>query len=242
MVRWYGCSQERDRRRQDLRGYETLNENVLREIYPIPKVEDTLTQLAGATTFSKIDANSGFWQIPLEVESRLLTTFVTPHGRYCFNKLPFGIASSPELFQRRMSKILSGQPGVLCHMDDVLIFGTSQTEHDDRLTSVLQRLQAAGETLNKAKCEFGVHTVKFLGHIIDGKGLRADPARLKAIQDLEQPKNVSELRRFMGMAKPIGKSFTTSFRDKSTFERAVEYEMLIVMGTFTRASIHKNQR
>ncbi|XP_062512805.1 uncharacterized protein K02A2.6-like [Corticium candelabrum] len=182
-----------------------LNENVLREIYPIPKVDDTLAQLAGATTFSKIDANSGFWQIPLEVESRLLTTFVTPHGRYCFNKLPFGIASAPELFQRRMSKILSGLPGVLCHMDDVLIFGTSQTEHDDRLTSVLQRLQAAGATLNKAKCEFGIHTVKFLGHIIDGKGLRADPARLKAIQDLEQPKNVSELRRFMGMANQLGK-------------------------------------
>ncbi len=158
-----------------------LNEHV-REIYPIPKVDDTLAQLAGATTFSKIDANSGFWQIPLQVESRLLTTFVTPHVRYCFNNLPFGIASAPELLKRRMSKILSGLPGVLCHMDDVLIFGTSQTEHDDRLTSVLQRLQDAGATLNKAKCEFGVHTVKFLGHIIDGKGLRADPARLKDIQ------------------------------------------------------------
>ena len=158
-----------------------LNEHVVREIYPIPKV-DTLAQLAGATTFSKIDANSGFWQIPLEVESRLLTTFVTPHGRYCFNNLPFGIASAPEPLKRRMSKILSGLPGVLCHMDDVLIFGTSQTEHDDRLTSVLQRLQKAGATLNKAKCEFGVHTVKLLGHIIDGKDLRADPARLKAIQ------------------------------------------------------------
>ena len=148
-----------------------LNENVLREIYPIPKVDDILAQLAGATTFSKIDANSGFWQIPLEVESRLLTTFVTPHGRYCFNKLPFGIASAPELFQRRMSKILSGLPGVLCHMDDVLIFGSRQTEHDGRLTSVLQRLQAAGATLNKTKCEFGVHTVKLRGHIIDGKVL-----------------------------------------------------------------------
>ena len=83
-----------------------LNETVLREIYPIPKVDDTLAQLAGATTFSKIDANSGFWQIPLKVESRLLTTLVTPHGRYCFNELPFGIASAPKLFQRQMSKIL----------------------------------------------------------------------------------------------------------------------------------------
>ena len=79
-----------------------LNENVLREIYPIPKVDDTLAQMAGATVFSKLDANSGFWQIPLEENSRLLTTFVTPHGRYCFNKLPFGISSAPEIFQRQM--------------------------------------------------------------------------------------------------------------------------------------------
>ena len=103
-----------------------------------------------------------------------------------------------------MSKIISGLPGVLCHMDDVLIFGTSQTKHDDRLNSVLQQLQTAGATPNRVKCEFGVHIVKFLGHIIDGS-LRANPARLKTIQDLEQPKNVSKLRRFMGMANQLGK-------------------------------------
>ena len=154
-----------------------------------------LLKLAGATTFRKIDVHSGFWQIALDVESRLMTTFVTPHGRYCFNKLPFGIASAPDLVQRRMSKILSGLPGVL---DDVLIFETSQTEHKGRLISVLQRLKTAGATLDMTKCEFEVNSVKFLAHIINGKGLRTSPARLKATQDLEQTKNVFELRRFMG--------------------------------------------
>ena len=67
-----------------------LNESVLRETYPIPQVDETLAQLAGAAFFSKLDANSGFWQIPLSAESHLLTTFITPYGRYCFNKLPFG--------------------------------------------------------------------------------------------------------------------------------------------------------
>ena len=81
-----------------------LNESVLREFHPLPKVDTTLAQLAGAKLFSKIDANSGFWQIPLSPESRLLTTFITPWGRYCFNKLPFGIASAPEFFQRTMSE------------------------------------------------------------------------------------------------------------------------------------------
>ena len=98
-----------------------LNESVLREVHPLPKVETTLSQLSGATVFSKIDANSGFWQIPLDTESRLLTTFLTPFGRYCFNKLPFGISSAPEHFQRCITKILVGIPGVICHIDDVLI-------------------------------------------------------------------------------------------------------------------------
>jgi len=95
----------------------------MREVYPLPKVDETLAQLSGATVFSRLDANSGFWQIPLSVDSRLLTTFITPFGHYCFNKLPFGISSAPEHFQKRMSRILSGLAGVVCQMDDVLIFG-----------------------------------------------------------------------------------------------------------------------
>ena len=85
--------------------------------------------LAGAKVFSKLYANSGFWQIPLNKESHLLTTFITPFRWYCFYKLPFGISSAPEYFQRHMSAILEGLEGVLCQMDDVLIFGANK-EHD----------------------------------------------------------------------------------------------------------------
>ena len=85
-----------------------LNESVLREVHPLPKVDKTLTQLTGARVFSKLDANSGFWQIPLAKPSRLLTTFITPTGRYCFNKLPFGISSAPEHFQKRRPSLLLG--------------------------------------------------------------------------------------------------------------------------------------
>jgi len=108
-----------------------LNENVLREVHPLPKVDETLAQLAGAKVFSKLDANSGFWQIPLAKKSHLLTRFITPFGRYCFNKMPFGISSVPEHFQKRMSKILAGLKGVLCLMDDVLVFGKDMKEHDE---------------------------------------------------------------------------------------------------------------
>ena len=181
-----------------------LNENVLREVYPIPTVTNTLAHLAGAQRFSKIDANSGFWQIPLAPEARLLTTFLTPFGRYCFNKLPFGITSAPEVFQKRMSTILDGLDGVLCHMDDVLIFGANQEEHDRNLTATLTRLQAAGVTLNASKCEFNREQVKFLGHIVDKDGVRTDPGKTEAIQQMKPPENVSALRRFMGMVNQLG--------------------------------------
>ena len=116
-----------------------LNESVLREVHPIPKV--VLAQLTGAKLFSKLDANSGFWPIPLAEASQLLTTFVTPYGRYCFNKLPFGISSAPELYQK-------GLLGVLCLIDHVIVFGGDQVEHDARLLTTLRRIEEANVTLN----------------------------------------------------------------------------------------------
>ena len=90
-----------------------LNESVKRENVPLPAIDQTLGQLSGAKFFSKLDANSGFWQIELSEESRKLTCFITPYGRYVFNRLPFGLSSSGEYFQKRMSQIIEGLPGVL---------------------------------------------------------------------------------------------------------------------------------
>ena len=102
-----------------------LNENVKRERHLLPSVEQTLGQLGGARVFTKLDANLGFWQIPLDTKSSLLTTFITPFGRFRFNRPSFGITSAPEHFQRRISTILSGLGGVVCQADDILIYGKS---------------------------------------------------------------------------------------------------------------------
>ena len=144
--------------------------------------------------FSKLDANAGFWQVKLSKESAHLTTFITPYGRYCFNRLPFGITSAPEFFQKQMSKILTGLDGVVCMIDDVLIHGKTAQEHDQRLVAVLDRLRKAKVTLNKEKCEFSKHSVRFLGQIIDPSGIRADPDKVQAIQDMKEPENITELR------------------------------------------------
>ena len=100
-----------------------LNRCVLREYHPLPKVNEVLAQLTGAVIFSKLDANSGFWQVPLSKNSRERTTFITPFGRYYYNKLPFEISSAPKHFQRRMYSLLEGLDGVVCVMDDILVFG-----------------------------------------------------------------------------------------------------------------------
>ena len=182
-----------------------LNQSVLREVHPLPRVEDTLAQLTGARVFSKLDANSGFWQIPLSPASRLLTTFITPFGRFCFNKMPFGVSSAPEHFQKRMSRILTGLEGVGCHMDDVLVYGSDKSQHDARLLAVLQRIEESGATLNTLKCEFNKTTITFLGHKLDQRGIQADPEKTSAIRELKTPTTVPELRRFMGMVNQLGK-------------------------------------
>ena len=104
----------------------------------MPSVDHTLAQLSNAKVFSKIDANSGFWQIELSKQLALLTTFITPFGRYCFNRLPFRISTAPELFQKRMSMALEGLDGVAYLIDDILVHGSMQEEHDRRLIAVTE--------------------------------------------------------------------------------------------------------
>ena len=104
-----------------------------------------------------------------------------------------------------MMEILAGQEGVLCHIDDVIIFGKDKQEHDNRLHAALRKIQAAGVTLNSDKCEFNRSQLLFLGHIINGEGISADPSKASAILKMKQPATVTELRRFMGMVNQLGK-------------------------------------
>ena len=104
-----------------------------------------------------------------------------------------------------MNRILEGLDGNLCHMDDVLIYGADKAKHDSRLRAVLERLQTAGVTLNAQKCVFNKHKIRFLGCIIDGNGIHPDPQKVAPVLRMEWPKNVTDLRRFMGMANQLGK-------------------------------------
>ena len=203
-----------------------LNESVMREKHDLPSVDQTLGRLAGAKMFTKLDANSGFWQIPLAPTSQELRTFITPFGRYCFRRLPFGVTSAPEHFQKRMHKVLDNLPGVLCMMDDIIIFGESSEEHGARVRAVFRRLEDNGVTLNFEKCAFAKSSITYLGHVVSAGGIRADPSKVRAIKQMQKPKDVSDIRRFLGMANQLGKSIPNS--DSAAEGSATEEESVDV--------------
>ena len=183
-----------------------LNKAVRRDTHPSSSVDSTLAKISGAKYMTKLDANSGYYQIPLSEESKLLTTFITPFGRYCYNRVPFGLVSAGDIFQRCIYNILEGVNGVVCHMDDLLVFSSvSKKEHDDRVRIVLERLRSAGMTLNAKKCRFGQQSVKFLGHVVSEEGVRPDPDRIKHILELPHPTNITELQSLLGTVNQLGK-------------------------------------
>ncbi|UYV78305.1 hypothetical protein LAZ67_16000911 [Cordylochernes scorpioides] len=187
-----------------------LNEHVQREVHPMPVVEHMLGQLGEARFFSKLDANSGFHQIPLSPDCQHLTTFITPFGRYKYCRMPFGISLAPEYFQRVMSIILQGMDGVMCYLDDILIFASDSKTHDRILRLVLRKLKEAKVTLNKAKCVFGVPRINFIGHILDEDGIRPDPAKIEAVARMPAPTDVHGVRRFLGMVNHLGRKRRTT--------------------------------
>lgn len=130
-------------------GLTKLNENVKREKFILPTTDSILHKLAGSKVYTTLDAASGFWQMALDEESSKLTTFITPNGRYCFKRLPFGITSAPEIFQRRMQELLHDHEGTVVYMDDILVFGATLEEHNSRLKKVMETIRASGLKLNR---------------------------------------------------------------------------------------------
>jgi hypothetical protein len=145
-----------------------LNEAVKREHFPLPTIVEVTARMPIAKVFSVLDAKSGFWQIPLDEASSLLCTFNTPHGRYKFKRLPFGIKSVPEVFQKHMKQLLEGLEGV-----EVM----NNEQHNERL----ERLRAIGLRLNKDKCKIGLTEIPYVGHLLSEQGVKPDPSKVDAI-------------------------------------------------------------
>ena len=162
-------------------------------------LDDILQQLQGASVFSILDARSGYWNVDLDDESKLLTAFNTPYGRYCFRRLPFGLVSAQDVFQKKVDQTFEGLPGVVAIADNIVVFGKTEAEHDEHLDNVMKLTQEVGLCLNPDKCVVHSHRIKFSRNYLSSKGLEPDPDKIAAIVDMTPPTNAQELQSFLGM-------------------------------------------
>lgn len=180
-----------------------LNENIKREHYQIPKHEEITSEMAGARHFTKLDASQGFWRLKLDESSTKYCTFNSLFGRYCFLRLPFGIISASEILHRAMEHIIEGLDGVWVYVDDIIIWGSTVQEHNERLTRVLERKY--GLKLNKSKRQFGVQEIVFLGDQLSAQGVQPDQEKVNAIQDMPRPTDKTGVLHIMEMVNFICK-------------------------------------
>ena len=188
-----------------------LNKVLKRSHYPSPTVEDILPELTRAKVFSTVDAKNGFWHVELNDDSSCLTRFNSPFGRFCRRRLPFGLCSAPEEFQRRLNHALDGLTGVLTIHDDILIFGERSTkeealtDRDNNFHSLMRRCREQNIKLNQDKVNLRRKEVPFMGHVISEKGLQADPAKVKAVLEIPTPTDVASVQRFIGFTNYLSK-------------------------------------
>ena len=176
-----------------------------REHHPLPTLEDIAPRLVGSTKFSVLDFVSGFLQCELHQDSRAYTTFITHRGRKRLTRLPFGISIASEVFQRKMNLLFENETGIEVIIDDILIHGKDDEEHDRRLARALQILKDANVQLNKDKMKLKQTEVSYFGHLISAEGIRPDPDRVVAITNMQAPTNVNELRSMVGMFNFVAK-------------------------------------
>lgn len=182
-----------------------LNAAIEREHYPMTTIEEVVTRMTGAKVFTTLDAQSGYWQMKLDKESSKLCTFNSPFGRFAYKRLPFGISCAGEMFQRIMSQTFEDLEGVEVIVDDILIWGQNEQQHDKRLEKVMQRIRERNIKLNPEKCTFKTKEVSYMGHLLTADGLKPDPEKVAAIRNMNRPQNRTELQQYLGMVTYLRK-------------------------------------
>ena len=199
----------------------TINKALRFNIHNARTFQDVTSSIRKITKVLKIDANSGFWTLPMDGQSQLLTTFNTPWGRYCFVKMPFGLNQAQYFFQFYMDahfQDINSTTNVIT--DDVMIHGESDSQHDMHLLQVLNKCREIGLKLNPEKCQFGEKEVKFYGNIISSDGVKPDPAKVDVILNMPSPKSKLELASFLGMCNYLS-TYIPQLSDVTTALRSL---------------------
>eukprot|EP01053_Blabericola_migrator_P005380 Blabericola_migrator_1__5379@NODE_2755_length_2389_cov_14_470715_g1724_i0_p1_GENE_NODE_2755_length_2389_cov_14_470715_g1724_i0NODE_2755_length_2389_cov_14_470715_g1724_i0_p1_ORF_typecomplete_len426_score34_27RVT_1/PF00078_27/5e22RT_RNaseH_2/PF17919_1/5_7e22RT_RNaseH/PF17917_1/4_9e09RVP_2/PF08284_11/0_0056RVT_2/PF07727_14/0_053PASTA/PF03793_19/0_079RVT_thumb/PF06817_14/0_14CdvA/PF18822_1/5_9e02CdvA/PF18822_1/0_89_NODE_2755_length_2389_cov_14_470715_g1724_i01521279 len=188
--------------------YTSLNKVTIKDAYPLPRIDDILDALQPHRYFMKLDLRKGFWQIPIDEESKPKTAFRTPFGLYEFNVLPFGTTNSPPAFQRILDEVLEGLNGEICrvYVDDIIIFGATREEVMERAEKVKAQLAKYGLTINEVKSDHQPRQeVTFVGYKIAKGTITPATDRINLILTAPQPKTLKALRSFLGFANTYRK-------------------------------------
>lgn len=182
--------------------YRKLNLQTVKDAYALPNLEETFSALNGSKWFTVLDLKSGYYQIEVAEVDKPKTAFVCPLGFWEFNRMPQGVTNAPSTFQRLMERCMGdiNLKEVLVFLDDLIVFSKTLEEHERRLLQVLTRLKEYGLKLSPEKCRFFQTSVRYLGHIVSERGVETDPEKIEAIKTWPCPRNLKELRSFLGFS------------------------------------------
>ena len=193
-----------------------LNKAIIREHYKAPTLEEISHKLSGATVFSKLDAKDSFWSIHLDTPSSYLTTFNTHKGRYRFLRMPFGLKMSQDVFQMHMDQLTDRLPGIIAIHDDICVYSKTQEQHDKHLLQLMKTAAKQGLVFNSNKCHISQPQITFYGTIFSAQGIKPDPMKIQALQDLPTPQTQKQLQSFLGHVNYL-QPFLPGIASKTTF-------------------------
>ena len=182
--------------------YRQLNARTDKNSYPLPRIQECIDQLGRARFLSKIDLTSGYWQVRIKEEDVPKTAFNTRNGKYEFLVMPFGLTNAPATFQTLVNKVFRHFLNIflIVYLDDIVIYSNTLEEHLEHLRQVLDVLRANELYAKPHKCVFGRSEIEFCGHIVGNGVVKVMQDKIKSIKDWPQPKNVHEVRQFLGLA------------------------------------------
>ncbi|KAG5276960.1 hypothetical protein AALO_G00111880 [Alosa alosa] len=182
--------------------FRKLNSQTIKDAYALPNLEEVFSLLTGSKWFSVLDLKSGYYQVEMEEADTQKTAFVCPLGFWEFNRMPQGVTNAPSTFQRLMERCMGdlNRREALVFIDDLIIFSDTLEQHESRLLQVLNRLKEYGLKLSSEKCKFFQTSVKYLGHVVSQYGVETDPQKIEALKTWPVPRNLKELRSFLGFS------------------------------------------
>ncbi|GJY41017.1 putative reverse transcriptase domain-containing protein [Tanacetum coccineum] len=183
--------------------YRELNKLMMKNRYPLPRIDDLFNQLQGSSVYSKINLRSGYHQLRVQEDDIPKTAFRTRYGHYEFQVMPFRLTNTLAVFMDLMNRVCKSylDKFVIVFIDDILIYYKNKEEHEEHLKLILGLLKKEKLYAKFSKCEFWLSKIQFLGHMIDSEGIHVDPTKIKSIKDWASPKTPTEIRQFLGLAE-----------------------------------------